>query len=592
MSMNYRFSKKKKGFFDKNEDTRIRVASVIIAIISCILIVRLFMIMVLQHDFYSALAAGSQEIYSQLIPERGDIYVQDSRTGETYPVALNRDVFLMYVDTRDITSDEAAEHVAAELAETLGYDDEKKFALYLQINKRTDPYEPIEAVLPEEKMEQIREKKLEGIRFIRKPQRFYPESALAAHVIGFLGKDKEGNNVGNYGIEGYFDQELSGTGGFLEGARSASGGWIPLAGRLFKPAENGVDIMLTLDRTIQYKACEMLRAAAEVYKAEGAALVVMNPNTGAILAMCSYPDFNPNSYSKVENIQVYNNTSIFTPYEIGSVFKPIPMAAAINEELVGPDSPFYDPGVRTDICSTPVRNADSKIYKDTTMTGVLENSINTGMVHIAERLGKNKFLEYIVNFGFGVKTGISLDTEVSGNIDTLYVNKGNSIDCYAATAAFGQGITATPLQMVSAYSAIANGGKLLKPYIVEEIQYANNKVEKTRPKEVKQVISKRASSLVSGMLVRVVDAGHATGAGVEGHYVAGKTGTAQIAGQGGYIDATNHSFVGFAPVNDPKFVMLVKFEKPQVRFSSSTAAPTFGKIAKFILNYYQVAPVR
>lgn len=590
--MNYRFSKRKRRFLDPDEDQRIRIASIVVGSIGLLIVVRLFMLMVIQHGFYSALAAGSHEIYSQLFPKRGDIYIQDSRTEQTFPVALNRDVFLMYADTRDIEDDDTANEVASTLAQVFEYDDEKKFAVYLQINKRTDPYEPIEQSVDEEIVDQLREKELPGIRFIRKPQRFYPESQLGAHVVGFLGKDTEGNDIGRYGVEGYWDSELSGEGGFLEGATSARGRWIPLAGRLFKPAKDGVDVVLTLDRTIQFKACETLRQAMEEYKAVSASAVVMNPHTGAVLAMCSLPDFDPNDYSYVEGIETYNNTSIFTPYEIGSIFKPVTMAGALHEGVITPQTPFYDSGVNNEVCDTSIRNADRKKYENTDMTGVLENSINTGMVEVVERLGKKKFTEYLEQFGFGVKTGVALDTEVSGGIDTLYINKRDRVDCYAATASFGQGITATPLQMVSAYSVIANGGKLMKPYIVDKVVHTNGQEDETRPKEVAQVLSKRAASLLSGMLVRVVDSGHATGADVTGYYVAGKTGTAQIPGPGGYTEETNHSFVGFAPVDDPKFVMLIKFEKPQRRFSASTAAPTFGKIAKFILDYYAVPPSR
>lgn len=590
--MNHRFSKRKKRFLANDEDARIRIASMIFGGAALVIIGRLFMIMILQHGFYSALAQGTQEIYSKLIPERGEVYLQDSRSKDTYPLALNKDVFLMYADTRKIEDDDTANMVASELAQVFNYDDEKKFAVYLKINKRTDPYEPLEKTVEEDVVDVLREKELPGIHFIRKPQRYYPEGNLAAHALGFLGKNEEGNDIGSYGVEGYWNQELSGTGGFLEGARSAGGGWIPLAGRLFKPAEDGKDLVLTLDRTIQFKACEILRESMKEYEAESASLVAMNPHTGAILAMCSLPDFDPNRYSQVESGEIYNNSSIINAYEIGSVFKPIAMAGALDAGVLTPQTPFFDSGTREEVCDTTIRNADSKKYEQTDMTGVLENSINTGMVKVVELLGKHEFIKYIENFGFGVKTGIALDTERAGNISSLYVNKRNKVDCYAATASFGQGITATPLQMASSFSAIANGGKLMKPYIIDKIIEENGKEIETRPKEVAEVISKRASSLLAGMLVRVVDAGHATGADVPGYYVAGKTGTAQISGRGGYTEDTNHSFVGFAPVDDPKFVMIVKFEKPQRRFSSTTAAPTFGKIAKFILNYYAVPPSR
>lgn len=583
---------RERRFSDSNPDTRIRVISLCIVIVGFLVVGRLAILMLWQHTFYETLATSSQEITSQLVPKRGDIFVQDSRTKEAFPVALDKDVYLMFADTRSITTDKEASDVANALAPIFNYNDEKKLAVYLQLNKRTDPYEPIEQRIDEDTMEQVKAQQLPGIHFVRKSERLYPEGVLAANTIGFLGKDKDGSDIGRYGVEGYWNAELAGKGGFLEGRKSASGGWIPLAGRLFEPAEDGVDVVLTIDRTIQYKACEILREAAAGYGAVSASLIVMEPFTGAILAMCSVPDFNPNEYGKVENVDAYNNTNIFTAYEVGSVFKPLVMAAAINEGLVNPNSPFHDTGIRTGLCSTPIRNANQKAYNDTDMTGVLENSINIGMVYIAELLGKGRFIEYVEKFGFGTKTGIELDSEVGGDIRSLYTNKGNKIDCYGATASFGQGITATPMQVATAYGAIANGGMLMQPRIIDEIRYKNGKVEKMRPKEVTQVITKKTASLVSGMLVRVVDEGHATAAGVEGYYVGGKTGTAQIAGPGGYSTETNHTFVGIAPIEEPKFVMLIKFEKPQRAFADSTTTPTFHKIAKFILDYYQVAPVR
>ena len=590
--MNYVHTRRNEKKERNNSDPRLRFTLGFFVLLAIFVIGRLFVLMVFQHDFYTALAAGSHEIYSNLFPQRGNVYIQDSRSGEEYPIAMNRDYFLVYADTRAIKTDEEAESVAEKLAEVFQYDDETKLELYLKLNKRDDPYEPIEKKVEENVVDNLRESNLLGIAFVRQPFRYYPEANLAAQTIGFLGKDIEGNDIGRYGIEGYWEKELAGKGGFIQGQKSAVGTLITLAGRSFEAAEDGADIVLTLDRTLQFKACEELGRARKEYGAQTASLVILDPRTGAIRTMCSLPDFDPNIYNQVEDVNVYNNTNIFTPYEPGSIFKPIAMAAALNEEVLTPETYFEDIGAKSGLCKTPIKNAGEKVYGWQTMTGVLENSINTGMVYVAERLGKKKFIDYIEDFGFGIKEGISLDSEVSGTIDTLYEKKGDKIDCYGATASFGQGITATPLQMITAIGAIANDGVMMKPYVVEEIRYSDGKVEKIKPKEVKQILDKRTSMLLSGMMVNVIDSGQAGWAAVPGYYVAGKTGTAQIAGRGGYTDETIHSFVGFAPVDNPKFVMIVKFEKPERKYSSSTAAPTFGKIAKFILQYYGVAPTR
>ena len=589
--MGHPYANKKKKYEDSSSDPRLRVMWFLFVGVSFVIISRLFVLMVFQHGFYVALAAGSHDIYNNLFPERGNIYIQDSRSGEEYPLVMNRDYFLVYADTRQIEDDKTAEEVAEKLAEVFSYDDEKKFQLYLKLNKRTDPYEPIEKKVEESVVDRIKELDLLGIAFVRQPFRYYPEANLAAQVVGFLGKNNEGDNIGRYGIEGFWEKELAGKGGFVQGAKSAVGSLIPLAGGSFEAAEDGDDLLLTIDRTLQYKACERLEVFRKEFGAITASLIIMEPYSGAIRVMCSAPDFDPNDYGNVENAKVYNNNNIFTPYEPGSIFKPIVMSAVLNEGLVTPETTFNDTGSVTGICDRPISNAEGKARGIQTMSDVIQNSINTGMVYTAEKLGKKKLIEYIEDYGFGVREGIELDTETSGNIDTLYVNKGNKIDCYGATASFGQGITVTPLQMVSAFSAIANGGTLMKPYIVEEIRHQDGRVEKFLPQEIRKILEKRSAMLMSGMLVNVVDKS-ATKAGVPNYYVAGKTGTAQIAGPGGYIEATNHSFVGFAPVDNPRFVMMIKFEKPERVYSVSTAAPVFGDIAKFILQYYQVPPTR
>lgn len=575
-----------------NRDPRLRVILLVFALLALLVSVRLAGLMIFQHDFYAALAAGSHEVYYNLFPKRGNVYIQDSRTGEEYPLAMNRDYFLVYADTREITSDETAEGVAEKLAAIFAYDEEKKFAVYLQLNKRTDPYEPLEQKVDEAVIDKLKTLELPGISWVRKPFRYYPEGNLAAQIIGFVGKDEAGNDIGRYGIEGYWQKELAGSGGFFAGAKSALGGKITLAGWNFKPPEDGADLLLTIDRTLQFEACETLRRYAAEFQAQSASLLIMDSATGAIRAMCSLPDFDPNVYNQVKSIEVYNNSAIFTPYEPGSVFKPITMAAALQEELITPDTTFQDTGSRAGLCQKPIKNAAGKVHGTQSMTGVLRNSINTGLVFVAEKLGKKKFNEYVKNFGFGDREGIALDSEVAGNINALFLKKSDTLDCYGATASFGQGITATPLQLAGAFSAIANGGWLMKPFIVQEARYADGKIERFRPEPIRQVISQSTARTLTGMLISVIENGQTKSALVDGYYIGGKTGTAQIPGPGGYGAETNHTFIGLAPADNPGLVMLVKFEKPQRAWADSTAAPVFREIAKFALQYYQIPPSR
>ncbi|MFB6226538.1 MAG: peptidoglycan D,D-transpeptidase FtsI family protein [Candidatus Paceibacteria bacterium] len=570
---------------------------------------RLFFLMVMRHDFYTALAKGSHEVYSELVPERGKIYIKNKNSEGRFPVATNRDKFLLFGSTRGIDSKKQAKEIVEKISQVItlkrdqteaetstSKENEKEKTKKQEIiqnlsQKKRDLYIPIKQRVSVSKTKKIKQFELEGIHTLRKSYRFYPEGRFAGPVIGFVGRNKSGEKVGRYGVEGYWNDELNGEGGFVDGVKSATGQWLPTVGSDMKEAINGADITLTLDRAIQYKACKKLRKAKEKYKAEAASLVLMNPKTGAVKAMCSLPDFNPNKYNKVDSISQYNNSTIFKPYEVGSVFKPVVMAAALDKGVIEPDTAFDDPGQIKDLCMTPIRNSREKTYDKTDMTGVLEKSINTGMVFVARKLGKKDMVEYIEDFGFGTKTGIGLDTERPGDISSLYKKSGDEIGCYGATASFGQGITATPLQVAVAYSALANKGNLPRPYIVEKVEYKNGRVETTEPKTIRKVIQEDTSTLIKGMLTSVVKEGHARSAGEKGYFVAGKTGTAQISGKtGGYSEETNHTFVGFAPSNNPKFVLLVKFHKPEERFSASTAAPTFGDVSDFLLDYYQISP--
>ncbi len=575
-----------------SSNTRLRLLAICIALGGFVIIVRLFVLMVLEHNFYLLLADTTHDISSTLFPKRGSIFIQDSRTREVYPVALNQDAYILYFDTRAIHDDLTASTTAAALTSIFSYPPERTFKIFQQLNKRTDPYEPIEQKINVETMEKVKALDLPGVAFAKKPDRFYPEGNLVSSVVGFVGKNSAGDPVGRYGIEGFWNSELAGSGGFLNGAKSRGGELIALSESYLEPAKDGSDLVLTIDRSIQHYACDRLAEAMKEFEAVSASFVMMDPKTGAILAMCSIPDFDPNLYNLVDDPNVFNNSAIFTQYEPGSIFKPIVMASAINEGFVSPNSEFTDTGFRSGLCTKPIKNAGDKSYGLQTMTGILQNSINTGMVYVVEKLGKYAFREYVNKFGFGVKEGIELDTEVSGRVDSLYANKSERLDCYTATGSFGQGLTATPLQMATAFSAIANGGELMKPYIVDEIRYSDGRIEKTKPKEIREVLSRRTAKLVSGMLVQVVDHGYGGRARVPGYFVAGKSGTAQIPGLGGYTEDTNHSFIGFAPGNDPKFVMLVKFEKPKRTYAEVTAAPVFSDIARFALQYFQVPPER
>lgn len=571
---------------ESKKNARIVFLNACVFLLGGIIIVRLFDLQILNYKFYSALASGQHEIYKELFPERGKIFIKDNllNPNNLYPVAINQSLFMVYADPRKIKN---PDETARKLAEILELEEE---SLKLKLEKTDDPYEPLKHKVNEETIQKIKDLNLEGINFKTEVFRYYPEKNIGSHVLGFVGFD-ENKQSGRYGIEGYFDEELAGKAGYLESEKDVAGRLIPIASRKIKKAENGSDLILTIDRNIQFVACNKLNEAVLKHGADGGSVIVLDPKTGAVLAMCSYPDFDLNDYSKVNDIKVFNNPAIFNQYEPGSIFKVITMAAALDTGKVAPNTTYNDEG-SVKIGDFIIKNSDLKAHGVQTMSQVLDESLNTGAVFAVKQIGNEIFRKYVEDFGFGLLTGIELDSEVSGDIRSL--NKKGEI--FTATASFGQGISVTPLQIVTAYAAIANGGQIVKPYIVDEIIKSNGERIKIQPKVLRQVISSRTATLLGGMLVSVVENGHGKKAAVPGYYVAGKTGTAQVPkkdGVGYETDITIGSFVGFAPVENPKFVMLVKIDHPRTTiWAEATAAPLFGDIAKFVLNYLKVPPSR
>ena len=608
--------RERKNFHEKTSDgdRRLKLIKLVIFLFAGVIALRLFSLQVLNNDFYSALAAGQHEIYKAIFPERGRILMQEvggssaTQDEKLYPLATNQSLYLVYVDPRKIENAEAlvkelvnilyvreekeGEELTAEEIEDVEFVDKKNLEEeYLaKLKKENDPYEPLRHGVPEATVAKIKDLQAEGIGYIEEEARYYPENNLGSHFLGFVGT-KDNKKIGQYGLEGYFEKELGGVQGFLSSEKDVAGRWIPISGREWKKAEDGGDIVITIDRNIEYFACGKLKEAVERHDADGGTVIIMDPKTGAILAMCSYPDFDPNEYSKVENINVYNNPAIFNQYEPGSIFKAITIAAALDVGKITPTTTYVDEGeIKVD--DRTIKNSDLKAHGVQTMTQVLDESLNTGAVFAVDTIGPEIFKKYVEDFGFGTKTGIELDFENSGSISSL--DKKGKI--WSATGSFGQGISVTPIQVVTAFSAIANGGKLVKPYIVDRIIKSDGGTVKTEQKVLRQVITPRTSTLLGGMLVSVVENGHGKRAGVPGYYVAGKTGTAQVAkkdGSGYERDVTIGSFVGFAPVEDPRFVMLTKIDHPRSTiWAESTAAPLFGEIAKFMLNYLKVPPSR
>lgn len=543
---------------------------------------RLFHLQIVQHGFYTALAADQHQLFEQLQPTRGQILVKDAQSPTGYyPLATNQTLHELYAVPKQVT-DPVGTAERLQQYVTLPKDD-----LLKRLDKPNDLYEPIQHDLTDRQQETIAALKLSGLYFRDEPKRYYPERQYGSHLLGFVGYDGK-KKVGRYGLEGRFESTLAGSQGYIKAQKDARGELIATAAQVWQPAADGADVELTVDRTIQYEACRQLDEAVQKHGADGGSIVIIQPKTGAILAMCGAPDFDPNAYNEVSDVKTFLNPATQIPYEPGSVFKAITMAAALNEGRVTPDATYTDIGA-VKIGSYTIRNSDNKAHGVQTMTQVLEESLNTGAIYAMEQIGPARFADYVKAFGFGQPTHLDLDESV-GNISGPLTKR----DIYAATGAFGQGLTVTPLQLAMAYTAIANGGRLMQPYVVDRIRRADGTATVTKPRQIRQVISAETSATISGMLVRVVQNGHGKRAGVPGYFVAGKTGTAQIPDPttGKYLpDLTIGTFAGFAPVEDPQFVMVTQLVKPRdVQFAESSAAPLFGSLAKFLMLYLNIPP--
>ncbi|MEK7583752.1 MAG: penicillin-binding protein 2 [Patescibacteria group bacterium] len=547
-------------------------------------IVRLFFIQVLAHEYYLDLADAQHTRFADIAAKRGVIYARD-HTNEPestlYPLAISKAFFEIYLTPSEITRPINAADL---LSEVLGVDHD---TILQRSQKENDPYETGTSKATDEQMRVIMDAGIEGIHARETVWRNYPDKEIGSHIIGFFGVEGS-ERVGKYGLEGYWQSELAGIDEKGMVMRDGLGQIIPSIGGDLGLAEDGADIVLSVDRTIQYEVCTQLQAGVQRFAADSGTAIVLETDTGAILAMCNYPSFDPNEYGDVTDVNYFNNSAVFEAYEPGSVFKPLSMAIAIDQGLVSPSTTYEDFGEVT-VDGRPIKNFDEKAHGVKTMTEVLQESLNTGIVFATRQVPNRKFYDYIRAFGFGERTGVQLSQEMPGSLGEL----ASGADVYKATASFGQGITVTPLQMVSSINALANGGILMQPYIVDEVRRSDNTIERTEPRQVRRVVSAETADTVSAMMIRVAEEGYDHKASIPGYYIAGKTGTAQIVEKGEYTAKTNHTFVGFGPGPDPRFTVLVKLSNVKnVAFASDSTTPIFNKIASFLVQYLKIPPNR
>ena len=520
---------------------------------------KIYDLQVTRGNYYTARSESQSRLAGFLAAKRGNIYFTD-KNNNVIPAAINKKFPVIFSIPKEISDPAGA---ARQVAQALDLNEEK---LVFSFSKPSDPYEPILKKATEEQVEKIRQLNSPGIYIDQEDSRFYPFDGLAAQVLGFLAPTAENSEItGKYGIEELFDRALSGRIGKLEKDK-------------ITPPVHGENIILSLDPNIQTRAEDILNNLIEKFNAEGGSVIVQDPKTGKILALGNYPSFNPNNYSEFK-LSNFSNPSAQAIYEPGSVFKIITMAAGIDSNKIAPDTTYTDTGSVT-LNGRTMKNWDLEKhgpYGRVTMTEVIERSINTGAVFAQRQTGKDIFYKYVSDFGFSQPTGIELPGEVAGDLRNL---KSSFRDINFATASFGQGVAVTPLGLIRAFSGIANGGVMLHPTILADHE----------PKIFRRAISSETAKKLTDMMVSAVR--KAQIAQIPKYDIAGKTGTAQIPDltRGGYLEKFIHTYIGFAPAYNPRFVILLKLDKPQAELAGLTVVPAFRELAEFILNYYNIPP--
>ena len=551
---------------------------------------RLFDWHVQQATKLSGKGANALLTRHEIDPRRGSIL---DRTGDV--LAISRGTTRVIADPKEIHDKSDLFTVAERLADLLNLD---VGTVAEKLGNPESLYAEIAREVLDEPAAKIREaindedenKKLHGVRLEADKKRVYPNQELAAHVLGFVGESAARPNdvVGQAGIEAYYDDHLGGQPGLVTSDVDRHGRRIPIGRHSMQQPRHGSDITLAIDRTIQHIVEQELTAALKKYDAAKGSILITNPKTGEVLGLANRPTFDPGLIHEYRELgpELQNRISSLI-YEPGSTFKLITMAAGLNENLVSPDSTHNNPGVM-EYAGQEFKNWDKKTYPNQTMTSVLQHSSNTGSIFVADKLGKKTFYQYVDRFGFGSRTGIDLKGEVKG-----MVRRHDDPNWYGpdlASNAFGQGISVTPIQLAAAIGVIANNGILMAPRVARALTHADGRREQIEPFAVRRVIRKETAQTLIQMMEAAENLVIPNLAHIPGYRTAGKTGTAQIAEQGSYADATSiASYAGFGPLERPQVLALVVIEKPQKEtYGALVASPTFAKVMSRIFTYLKI----
>ncbi|MDD5032636.1 MAG: penicillin-binding protein 2 [Candidatus Pacebacteria bacterium] len=574
-----------------NFNFRIKFLAVIFFVSAGLLVCRLFFLQVAESDTYKERATRQNNEYGskESISVRGDIFFQE-KDGDMISAAGIKDGYMVQVNP-SLVSDPAV--LCGKLLEnvSLGINLD---ACAEKAGKKDDVSEILARKVSGADEEKISSLKITGLKTLFDQWRFYPGSSLASQILGFVGY-KGDELVGRYGIEKYYEEVLRGAKEKLEANTSFTTMFLQYGKDLLDTdAYSGHDIVLTIEPRVQRVLEESLEILKDKWKAEGSGGIIIEPKTGKILAMASKPDFDPNNYQKAANMSFYRNPLVSDIFEVGSVMKPLTLAASMDAGKITSKTTYNDEGYVI-LNGRKIENYDGKARGVVDMQRVLDESLNTGAVFASQKLGKENFLRYLRNYGFEETTGIDLPDETRSHTDNLYSMK----DVEFATASFGQGVAFTPLSFAMAAGSLANGGLLMKPYVVERILLDGGKDEIIEPMSKRRVLSEETSREITRMLVKVVDEALLGGSEKMEHYsIAAKTGTALLirpADEGGgyYEDKYIHTFIGYGPAFNSRFLVFLYVEDPkEVKYASNTLTEPFIKIMKFLLNYYEVPPDR
>ncbi|MCX7589598.1 MAG: penicillin-binding protein 2 [Patescibacteria group bacterium] len=540
---------------------RIKFLILLFLIAYGIILFRLYDLQIQKNSYYLARANSQYGGNIFLKALRGGIYFKD-KNNNLILGATNKNFPIIYAVPKEIEDSKETFYILKNIIPNLSD------SLQNRLAKKNSSYALILKKAPPEIISKIKDLNLKGIYINEIPERFYPFSTLASHVLGYVSQnDNDDIESGKYGIEKMYNNQLSGINGKIENNKIIE----PIAGK---------DIILTIDANIQREAERILSSLVLSQKAKSGMVIVQNPQSGEILAMAGIPNFDPNYYFKYD-ISNFLNPIVSKIYEPGSVLKVITMAIGLETKKITPETTFFDSGSLI-LNGKIIKNWNSKVYGNVKMSNIIENSINTGAAFIQRQVGRSLFLDYLKKFGFDKKTNIDLPNEISGDLKSL--EKNNAPDINFATASFGQGIAITPIELINSISAIANGGKLMRPYL--------NSVLK--PQIIREnIISTSTAKEVIKMMVSAVD--KAGVAKINGYSVAGKTGTAEVPDliSGGYKESYIHTYVGFAPAYNARFTILIRIDEPEgAQLAGQTVVPAFRELAQFILNYYNILPDR